>query len=249
MTRLAKTNFGFVILCFVGFAVSHAEAAIVFSDAFDYPDGPLPGSNGGTGFTNGWSGNGAVDTGVAVMPGQGNGLNTRHFNEFTLGVGDSYYLGFDFAHDQPGDSLAGISLGAQLLDPAFFVGQSFGESTLSIEFWEGRRWVASNVPVASAMNRVVLGIQRIDATQVTLGLYATPIALNSGTADLTYTQATNRMTLGSLRVSNGPAESRYDNLVFSTQFGDAVGTVAIPEPGVVLPATCLAAVVVGRRRR
>jgi hypothetical protein len=204
-----------------------ATAAVIASDAFNYPDGALSGRSGGTGWGGAWSvGTASTSGGVATTTG------TSIFRNLSTAIvptpGQSLYLGLTLGADA---SLNGDYAGLSFFNAAnerLFIGMSFDTNTYGINV-TGSANTGSSTTVDTIPNRLIAQILFNTATDITVNLYIDPVG-PLGAADSTYTGAVGSGNWDNVRLSShsnfGSVAASYDNLLIGTTLAD----VTVPEP-------------------
>lgn len=255
-----------------GFWISPVRAAVLFSDAFNYPNGNLSGNNGGSGWSGAWSGGlsqvvnplagtyeksvrFAADASVTTRQPSGS-ITTGTSSTFVSFIFNANPFQAGLSGDYAGISLLGLGSGS------LFMGMPGASSQLGFD------WSVNNVGTegglyAAANNTNYLTLFEIkpgpatgsnDGTAVTM--YVTSnLQMSAATLLATGSQAaaTNgNFTFNTVEIAGGYANGSINVTGFAvaTTANEAVGftQLAVPEPGTLLLGSLAAALAACVRR-
>jgi hypothetical protein len=256
--------------------MGHAEAALLFSDAFAYPAGSLAGNGGGTGWfagslwTGGTGGNGNLVTGSlpgvygsAIQISSGAAVSTRPLAvTYVSGGSTSYYIAC-VVNANPYQGGQGQYAGASVFlaaDPTnnLLVGMPGDSGGLGFD------WTNRGAPFQSATNNTnyltLLGITQGSGTTTTVTMYVSTDLTISGTALAATTPwdslpNESNFSFDSVSFAGGytPGSIRIAALAMADNPGEAVAftqSVVVPEPHSLLAAASgVAAFALVRARR
>ncbi len=213
---------------------SLTQAAVIVSDNFDYPDGPLAGQNGGTGFSNAWQSTSLdVSSGIAI----GNSDSRRDFTANPFGSSGTRWVSFDWGFaSRPADdgSFGGLTFYISGTE-TFMIGNTW--PTVGHDKWgmsgSGLSAVDNYPMMKTGVAKITLGVGATSMVELWVGPTGALVDV-SGPALLTTTNATmagvDGIRIGGSTFGAGVNQS-FGNLVIGTEMTDVA---AVPEPSTAL---------------
>lgn len=239
-----------------------SKAALIGFDDFGYPDGPISGQNGGTGWNYGspgsaaWTGNATVSGGDLVTGG-----GTNAFRDYGTGGGSSAFQGtgivyFRFEFTLGGAlpnyfGLSGTDFGAERIK----FGRPWLAGTFGVEFDNGGGWTSYGSSIAIDPNGTytLIGVLDFDNDQLALFVNPGAGAFYDPTSGANNAQAGGAYTLSNwstgIRFESGGGgdDVAWHEVTIGTAPAD-VGLLAIPEPSVLALAGLGLLALAARRR-
>lgn len=176
LSRVAAGRHRPLVALYVGLALAvgvaalgtppRARAAVVATDSFAYPDGPLFGRNGGSGWTTGWAG---FLTNVVSEEAVGNSetqfTGTRNFDN--PGTTPELFVAFTVRVPATlaSDDFIGVHLNAGANSSNLTVGKVPGTSVFIVG---NGGWVESSIPVQPGVTYRVIGVYDLDQSRTSL---------------------------------------------------------------------------------